>query len=108
MRVIVCHVIWHLIIRTERDVLIALKPSFYKRHVDDIYNWRKKNYHDELYEKLNSYHTDIKVIVEGSPDKFVDTEIIEKEDIIYTGVYRNKTSSSLGFQYSKKVQKEHY
>ena len=97
-----------LIIRTERDVLITLKPSFYKRHVDDIYSWRKKNYHDELYEKLNSYHTDIKVIVEDSPNKFVDTEIIEKEDIIYTGVYRNKTSSSLGFQYSKKVQKEHY
>ena len=55
--------------RTERDVLTT--------YVDGIYNRRKKNLHDELYEKLNSYHTNAKLSVESNPSKFVDTEIIE-------------------------------
>ena len=42
-------------IRMERDLVKPLKPIFYKRYVDDIYNRRKKNCHDELYEKLTSY-----------------------------------------------------
>ena len=40
------------IIRTEKDIVTPLKPIFYKRFVDDIYNRRKKGIHDELYERL--------------------------------------------------------
>ena len=50
-------------IRIERDVLTTLKPIFYKRYVDDINNRRKKNCHDEVYEKLNSYRTNVKLTV---------------------------------------------
>ena len=40
-------------IRTEKDTVTPLKPIFYKRFVDDIYNKRKKRIHDNLYEILN-------------------------------------------------------
>ena len=39
-------------IRIEKDIVTSLKPIFYKRLVDDIYNRRKKGIHDYLYEKL--------------------------------------------------------
>ena len=39
-------------IRIERDIVTLLKPIFYKRLVDDIYNRKKKGIHDNLYERL--------------------------------------------------------
>ena len=52
------------------------------------YNQRKKKCHNGLHEKLNCYHLNIKLTIESNPNKFLDTEIIEEEDIIYTVVYR--------------------
>ena len=78
-------------IRTEKDIVTPLKPIFYKRFVDDIYNRRKKSIHDKLYERLNNYHPNIKLTVEINPDKFLDTEIIDNEDAIETKVYRKTT-----------------
>ena len=34
-------------IRTEKDIVIPLKPIFSKRFVDDIYTRRKKGIHDK-------------------------------------------------------------
>ena len=80
----------HMII-TEKDIVTPLKPIFYKRFVDDIYNRRKKGIHDKLYERLNNYHPNIKLTVEINPNKFLDTEIIENEGAIETKVYRKTT-----------------
>ena len=78
-------------IRTEKDIVTPLKPISYKRFVDDIYNRRKKGIHDELYERCNNYHPNIKLTVEINPNKFMDTEIIENEGGIETKVYRKTT-----------------
>ena len=50
-------------IRTEKDIVTPLKPIFYKRFVDDIYNRRKKDILDNFYEGLN-YHPNIKLTIE--------------------------------------------
>ena len=78
-------------IRTEKDTVAPLKPKFYKRFVDDIYNRRKKGIHDELYERRKNYHPNIKLTVEINPNKFMDTEIIENEGDMETKVYRKTT-----------------
>ena len=77
-------------IRTEKDILTPLKPTFYKRFVDDIYNKRKKGIHN-LYERLNNYHPNIKLTIEVNPNKFLDTEIIDNKGAIETKVYRKTT-----------------
>ena len=58
-------------IRTERDVVIELKPIFYRKSVVDIYNQRKKMSWLTI-SKLNSYHPNIKLTVESNPNEFVD------------------------------------
>ena len=64
-----------------------LKPIFYKRYVDDTYVRRKKNTTDELFEKLNTYHDNIKLTIEENPTKFLDTEIVRHNSAIITKVY---------------------
>ena len=44
--------------------------------INDIYIRRKKDKPDSLFEKLNSYHPNIKLTVEKNPMKFLDTKII--------------------------------
>ena len=47
--------------KMEDYVVAPIKPIFYKRYVDDTYVRRKKNTKVELFEKLNTYHVNIKV-----------------------------------------------
>ena len=54
----------------EFDVVKPLKPKLYKRDVDDIYSKRIKNQPDKLFEKLNNYHPNIKLIIGVNPSKF--------------------------------------
>ena len=75
-------------IRMENDVFIPLKPVFYKKFVDDIINRRKKNAPDELFFKLNNYHRNIKLTIEISPVKFLDTQLVNLNGKIETKVYR--------------------
>ena len=58
--------------KMEDDVVAPLKPIFYKRYVDDTYVIRKKNTTDELFEKLNTYHDNIKLTIEENPTKFLN------------------------------------
>ena len=58
----------YFINKMEKDVLITLKPKFYKWFVEDIYRQRKRNKPDELFDKLNSYHPNIKLTTEISPE----------------------------------------
>ena len=75
-------------IRMENDVVIPLKPIFYKRFVDDIINLRKKNVRDELFFRLNNYHQSIKLTFEISPVKFLETQFVNLDGKIETKVSR--------------------
>ena len=47
--------------KMEEGIVAPMKPYFYKRYVDDTYIQRKKSEPDSLFEKLNSYHRNIKL-----------------------------------------------
>ena len=72
----------------EKDVVLPLKPLFYKRYVDDVISRRKKNVPDILLQKLNEYHPRIKFTVEVNPKMFLDTEILISGGVCQTRVYR--------------------
>ena len=78
-------------IRMETDVVVPIRPMFYKRYVDDIYNRRQKNTVDKLYDGLNNYHPKVKLTIETNPLTFLDTEIIHNNGIIEKRVHRKKT-----------------
>ena len=61
--------------KMERDIILPLKPKFYRRFLDDTYRRRKKNELDELFSKMNSYHPNINLTIEINPSKFLDTKI---------------------------------
>ena len=75
-------------VRTKNDVVIPLKPILYRRFLVDIINRRKKNVPDELLFKLNNYHRNIKLTIEISPTKFLDTQLVNLNRKIETKVYR--------------------
>ena len=56
-------------VKMEGDIVVPTKPIFYRRYVDDIYNRRKKNTEDKLYQSLNSYHKNIKLTIETNLDR---------------------------------------
>ena len=68
--------------KMEDDVVAPLKPMFYKRYVDDTYVRRKKTTTNKLFEKLNTYHDNIKLTIEENPTKFLDTEIVRHNSAI--------------------------
>ena len=82
-------------IRRENDVVKPLKPLFYKGYVDDIYSRRKKNCTDQLYRQLNNFHPKINLTIEINPKKFLDTQVIIKNEKIETDVYRKSTKLSV-------------
>ena len=77
-------------IRMETDVVVPIRPIFYKPYIDDIYNRRQKNTSDVLYDALNNYHPKIKLTIETNPQRFLDTEIIHINGTIETKVHRKK------------------
>ena len=54
----------------EENVVKPLKPIFYKRYVDNTYVKRKRNIADTIFDVLNSYHPNIKFILEQNPRRF--------------------------------------
>ena len=68
------------ICKMEEDVVKPLKPTFYKRYVDDMYVKRKRNEADTLFDALNSYHPNIKFTLEQSPKRFLDSQIIKENN----------------------------
>ena len=77
--------------KMEEDVVKPLKPIFYKRYVDDTYVKRKCKEADTLFDALNSYHPNIKFILEPNPKKFLDTHIIKENNHIKTQVFVKKS-----------------
>ena len=72
--------------KTEREVVNPSKPKFYKRFVDDIINRRNKNQPDDLFQKLNSNHPNMKYTVGIKPKFFLDTKIVYSNDVLTTEV----------------------
>ena len=60
----------------ENHIVTPLKPIFYRRFVEDIINRCKQIVPDELFSKLNNYHRNIKLTIEISPTKFLDTQLV--------------------------------
>ena len=71
----------------EDEVVVPIKPKFYKRYVDHTYVRRKKNTKDERFENLNRYYDNIKLTIEENPTKFLDTGIVRHNSAIATKVY---------------------
>ena len=91
--------------KMEKDVVTPLKPKFYKRFVDDNYKQRKRNEAGELFDKMNSYHPNIKLTIEIIPKKSLDTKILRTFDQIQSFMYQkeNKKINSLEFGSTKKL-----
>ena len=90
--------------KMERNVVIPLKPTFYKRFVDDIYRGRKRNEPDELFDKMNSCHPNIKLAIEIIPKKFLEPRFSEFP-IIFSVlcIKKRKKTDSLEFSSTKKL-----
>ena len=78
-------------VNMESKIVIPQKPLFYCRYIDHIYNRRKTFKNDELFEKLNNYHPKIKLTIEVSRTKFLDTSLHLKNGIYDFRVYRKTT-----------------
>ena len=80
-------------VKMENDVVIPSKPIFYRRFVDDIYSRRKLG-DNVLFDRLNSYHPNIKLTIEVNPTKSLDTKITNINGIYKFNVY-GKTQNYL-------------
>ena len=56
---------------------------------------QRKNVNDELFQNLNSCHTSIKLTLTENPRKFLDTEILRKNNAISTQVFTKLTKFSV-------------
>ena len=88
--------------KMEKNVDIPRKPKFYKRFVDGIYKRRKINAPDELFDKMNSYHPNIKLTIEISPKKFLDTKILR----FFNQMYQKENTGFTGIRQYRKVINE--
>ena len=73
--------------------------------MDDIINRRNKNEPDDLFQKLNNNHPNMKYTVEVKPDIFLATKIVNGNDVITTEVKRN--DRKLPVHLSSKVPKQY-
>ena len=90
--------------KLENEVVVPIKPIFYKRYVDDIYSRRKKG-DDYLFNQMNSYHPNIKLTIELSPSKFLDTKLTNISGIYKFNVHRKQTK--LPIPWTSKVPKRY-
>ena len=91
--------------KTEREVVNPSKPKFYKWFVDGINNRRNKNEPDDLIQKLNNNHPNMKYTVEVKPEIFLDTKIVYSNDVITIEVKRN--DRKLPIHWSSKIPKSY-
>ena len=63
--------------------------------MDDIYNRCKKNEFDEVFHALNNYHENIKLTIELSPSKLLDTQITNIEGKYITRVHRKESKKPI-------------
>ena len=74
-------------------------------HPNLNFNRRNKNQPDDLFQKLNSNHPNMKYTVEVKPEFFLDTKIVYSNDVITTDVKRNERK--LPVHWSSEVLKQY-
>ena len=77
--------------KMESEIVIPQKPLFCLRYVDDSCNRRKMFKRDELFEKLNNYHPEIKLTIEVSRTNVLNTSLHPNNGIYDFKVYRKTT-----------------
>ena len=58
-------------VKMENGVVTPLKPKFYRRYVNDLFNGRNKNIEDIFFKRLNNYHQNTKLTIENNPTNLV-------------------------------------
>ena len=66
--------------KLENEIVRPIEPTFYKRFVDDVINRRVINQPDRLFNLINNYHQHIRFTIEVNPTKFLDTNLIIKNN----------------------------
>ena len=74
----------------KNNVVIPFKPIFYRRFVDDIYSRRKLG-DNVFFDRLNSYHQNIKLTIEVNPSKVLNTKFTNINGTYKFNVYRKNT-----------------
>ena len=59
--------------------------------MDDTYNRHKKAEFDKIFHAVNNYHENIKLTIEISTSKFLDTQLITVEGKYMTKNHRKKS-----------------
>ena len=79
--------------KMEIDVVCPLKPLFYSRYVDDIYNRHRKDEYDQVFSALNNYHDNIKLTIQLTPSKLLYTQLIKGKYI--TKIHRKYSKTPI-------------
>ena len=85
--------------KIEIDVVCPLKPLFYSRYVDDIYNRHRKDEYDQVFSALNNCHDNIKFTIELTRSKLLYTQLIKGKYI--TKIHRKYSKTPI--QWSSKI-----
>ena len=86
--------------KLESDLVVPVKPLFYRCYVDDPYVPRKKIISDMFLENLNSYYQNI-LTIELNPLNFLDTELIREKGCRLMQVFNE--SHKFPVQWSYKI-----
>ena len=63
------------VVRMENEIGAPFNPKFYRRCPIYTFNRLKKNVEDVLFTRLYSYHQNINLVIEISPNKLHDTKL---------------------------------
>ena len=89
------------------DCPIDFKPVWYRRYVDDTFLLFKKEEHvDAFLDFLNTRHRNIKFTVEKENNcvlSFLDVNVTRKNNCFETSVFRKKTFTGLGMNFSSSI-----
>ena len=59
-------------VKLVNGIVVSLKPKFYRRYVDDMFNSRKANTIDVHFQRLNYSHPKNKLAIRLNSKKFLD------------------------------------
>ena len=92
-------------VKIENVIVALLKSKLYRRCSDYLFNRRKKNVEDIIFDSLNNYYKNIKVTTEINPTKFLGTKLNYADGIYKTMVYMK--TIKLPINWSSKGAKRH-